>query len=370
MLEVALEHVTEPVRAAFAERIYPASKLATMVEVLVEEGLSPATVLKKARVRLEDVHNPATRVSLNQLVDAILCVIEQSPDPSLAFKTGLRTRISARGMYGYALLCCTNFRQAMDFAVKYQQLAAPTAHFDFREEAGSAVWTIHPIQHPKMTPQLYRFATEMQIGIHISLHRDIMGASFQPREVRLAYVADGSGLSSGAIDCPVYFEQPVNQIMFNAAELDKPPMLGNQATFAYVIGLCDGLLSDMKLRSGITGRIRELLVQDIAQHPTFESITQKLGMSGRTVRRQLQQQNISFRELVDELRLQLAIKYLQRTTMTYEDIAFALGYSDAANFRHAFRRWTKRSPSEYRSGMGSASEQPAPHADAFYANRD
>jgi transcriptional regulator GlxA family with amidase domain len=42
------------------------------------------------------------------------------------------------------------------------------------------------------------------------------------------------------------------------------------------------------------------------------------------------------------------VKYLQETTMTNEDIAFALGFSDAANFRHAFRRWTNKTPSELR----------------------
>ena len=49
-----------------------------------------------------------------------------------------------------------------------------------------------------------------------------------------------------------------------------------------------------------------------------------------------------------DLRVHIALRYLRETRMTTQDIAFALGFSDAANFRHAFRRWTGRTPNEFR----------------------
>ena len=72
-----------------------------------------------------------------------------------------------------------------------------------------------------------------------------------------------------------------------------------------------------------------------------------LGTAEETARA-LGSQNTSFRELFDELRASLAVKYLRDTDMKSEDIALALGFSDAANFRHAFRRWTNESPSEFK----------------------
>jgi transcriptional regulator GlxA family with amidase domain len=55
----------------------------------------------------------------------------------------------------------------------------------------------------------------------------------------------------------------------------------------------------------------------------------------------------------EHLRTQLALKYLRDTDLSVEDIAFALGFSDAANFRHAFRRWTDKSPNEFRNRSGA-----------------
>jgi len=72
-------------------------------------------------------------------------------------------------------------------------------------------------------------------------------------------------------------------------------------------------------------------------------------VSDRSLRRQLREQGISFRSLLDELRMQIALKYLRTTSLANEDIALALGFSDATNFRRAFRRWTNKSPSEIRA---------------------
>jgi AraC-like DNA-binding protein len=47
--------------------------------------------------------------------------------------------------------------------------------------------------------------------------------------------------------------------------------------------------------------------------------------------------------------MQIAIKYFRDTALTVEDVAHSLGYSDAANFRHAFRRWTKTTPDQFKS---------------------
>jgi AraC-like DNA-binding protein len=81
----------------------------------------------------------------------------------------------------------------------------------------------------------------------------------------------------------------------------------------------------------------------------LEDVARNLNMSARTLRRKLREENTSFRQLVDELRRDFALRYLRDTDLTVEDIAETLGFSDAANFRHAFRRWTNASPHEFRN---------------------
>jgi AraC-like DNA-binding protein len=198
-------------------------------------------------------------------------------------------------------------------------------------------------------PQVYRFITEMQIGIHLSLMRDIMGPAFTPDQISLAYPqARDFGLPADEIGCRLSFGSRTNRISFRSAWLDQSANLGNKTTYPAVVAVCDDLLSELKSRIGVAGEIRALLLRDITNPPTLAAVAKLLEVSDRSLRRQLREQGISFRGLLDELRTQIALKYLRTTRLANEDIALALGFSDAANFRRAFRRWTNKSPSEIR----------------------
>jgi hypothetical protein len=91
----------------------------------------------------------------------------------------------------------------------------------------------------------------------------------------------------------VRFEQPANQFIFDRHWMDKPAKLGNRTTYAAVVKLCDELLADLSLRTGVAGKIRASLLQDIATRPTFAATAKQLGTTTRTLRRQLQQQGTS-----------------------------------------------------------------------------
>jgi len=238
----------------------------------------------------------------------------------------------------------------MDFAARYHALAAPLTTIDFNEHNGFASWTIEPHVYAATDAQLYRFITEMHVGIHISLMRDIMGSAFAPYEISLTYLeAEDFGLPADQVGCSVRFTRPANQIVFKSTLLDQAASLGNKTTYPTIVALCDELLDDLKLRIGVAGRIRALLLRDIANPPTFAAVAKVLGVNERSLRRQLRQQGFSFRGLLDELRTQIALKYLRTTKLVNEDIAGALGFSDAANFRRAFHRWTNKAPSEIRA---------------------
>ena len=148
---------------------------------------------------------------------------------------------------------------------------------------------------------------------------------------------------------PVSFSQPANRLLFDAGWLDGTPRLGNEITYSTVLGLCDGQIEEFQLRRGLAGKIRQNLMLNLMQPMNFEHVAKNLNMSARTLRRKLREENTSFRQLVDELRRDFALRYLRDTDLTVEDIAEALGFSDAANFRHAFRRWTNTAPHEFRS---------------------
>ena len=216
-----------------------------------------------------------------------------APEPGFAYRAGLRFHPSTYGMYGFAILSSTNFRQTMRFAERYHQLATPLAAISFKEEGECGEWTIAPLPHPDIDAALYRFLVEHQFGIHASLHRDVMGLSFRPRELKVVYRQTEA--SSGLLEtcgCPVAFGQPENEFIFDAAWLERGPTLGNDLTYLSVVDLCGQLIEEFQLRAGVAGKVREALLINLARPMSFNAVAKHMRMSTRTLRRRLTAEGI------------------------------------------------------------------------------
>jgi len=337
------------VKAGPDEKVYPVVKIAMVVNALAAEGVALKDALAGVAISKEALSSPATRVSLNEVVRCYGNAARLSRDPRFAYHVGLKFHVSTYGMYGFAILSSANFRQTMQFAVRYHQLATPVAEISFKEERQRGVWTIAPIAHPRIDAVLYRFIVEMQFGIHVSLHRDIMGPAFRPRELTVTYgpPVDAQHYRQ-AFESDVRFDRPDNRLMFDARLLDGAPDLGAEITYAELVKLCDGLMEEMQLHAGLAGKVRKILLVNSARPAGVKVVAQRLHMTARTLRRKLRAEKTSFRKVTDELKMSMAIKYLRDTELTVDEIAHLLGYGDTANFRRAFRRWTKRGPLEFR----------------------
>jgi len=175
------------IRAGPNEKLYPVAKLTAVVDALVAEGVPLAEALRGTALSKDALSSPKTRVSLNQIFKCYQNASKLSSSPLFAYRAGLRFHVSTYGMYGFAILSSVDFRRTMRFAVDYHRLASPTADIEFQELEGRGVWTITPLAHPYVDAALYRFLVELQLGIHISLHRDFMGPSFVAQEVHFTY---------------------------------------------------------------------------------------------------------------------------------------------------------------------------------------
>jgi len=74
-----------------------------------------------------------------------------------------------------------------------------------------------------------------------------------------------------------------------------------------------------------------------------------LGTSERTLSRRLADHGVSFDQLIDDIRKDLAMRYLDDGKVKLQELAFLLGFSTHASFTSAFKRWTGKTPSETRS---------------------
>src|SRR5258708_5205841 len=125
------------------DTVYPVAKIALVLDALAAEGVPKEDALRRVCLSEASISSPATRVSLNQVIDCCSYAAERSHDSHFAYHTCLRFHVSAYGMYGFAILSTINYRQTMKFAVKYHQLATPLVTMEFKENDGCGIWLLN-----------------------------------------------------------------------------------------------------------------------------------------------------------------------------------------------------------------------------------
>ena len=340
-------------------QVYPVVKVSMIVGLLAEEGIGVERALAGTGIPPEALYSPKARVSITQVIACYRNAMRPSRDPQFAYQAGLKFHLSTYGLYGFAMLSSPDFRDTLRFAVRYHRLATPLSEISTGEDGDRAWWDFVPLAHPLVDVDLYRFMVELHFGTLTTLHRDFMGPSFSPSQVQVTYGPPANAADYPAVfGCPVSFGQPRNLFLFDSAWLDSPAKLGNRVIFSEIVALCDALMEELDYREGVAGRVRRALLARSCCSASFGEIVGDLCLSPRTLRRRLREENTSFRKLLDELRAEMAIRYIRETDLSLDEIAATLGFSEPAAFRHAFRRWTKATPSRFRD-LGSPPPPPS-----------
>jgi AraC-like DNA-binding protein len=102
----------------------------------------------------------------------------------------------------------------------------------------------------------------------------------------------------------------------------------------------------------LSARLRSEILRPEGGHRSLEELARQSHTSVRTLERKLRAQGTCYSELLEQARHHAALELL-RTELGIEAIAARLGYSDAANFTRAFRRWTGESPRAHRAGLAA-----------------
>ena len=133
-----------------------------------------------------------------------------------------------------------------------------------------------------------------------------------------------------------------------AGLLDMPLPQANPVTARLCEEQCQQLLVQRYRQGGVALQVRRRLLSQPGSFPDMEAMASELGVTSRTLRRQLRTEGTGYRELLDEVRRMLAEQWLLLGGLGMEEISDRLGFSELSNFNHAFRRWTGQTPARFR----------------------
>ncbi|HCF6364769.1 TPA: AraC family transcriptional regulator [Pseudomonas aeruginosa] len=291
------------------------------LSLLEKEGFAREQLLEGSGITPADLLDLRRLISPWQEQQVFANACRLSDEPALGLRLGLRTRISAYGLLGYALLSAPTLGEALRIGLSYPVLLGTYFHLSL-EVADGRAWLVATGYGEDEA--LRPFNTELCLG-----------------SLKVTY-AEGFA-------CELHFERERSAIGFAAEWLERPLPLADPVTHREMLEQCRRQNIDLAARRAWLDKVRAILAERLQDPPGLEELARRLNCSSRSLRRHLQQQRTSYQQLLDELRFARAKELLQSGDMPIYRIAEELGFSETASLRHAFQRWSGQPPSHFRA---------------------
>lgn len=320
---------------------------ALTVALLREADIPASEVLAGTGISEQDLLELQRLVSPEQEQLVYANAVRLAPRPALGLILGLRTRISAYGLLGYAMLSAPTFGEALRIGLSYPVLLGTYFRLALEQE-GDTVWLSATGYNEDAG--LRAFNTELCLGSLKVIFADLLGQALPLRAVQLDYPAL-TGMArpyAKGFGCPVTFGASRSAIGFDADWLSRRLPLADPVTHKEMLEQCRRQNVEFAARRAWLERVRGLLAARLQDPPGLEELARQMNCSSRSLRRHLAQQQTSYQQLLDELRFTRAKEMLQQGDIPIYRIAEELGFSETASLRHAFQRWSGQPPSHFR----------------------
>ncbi|HKI75503.1 MAG TPA: AraC family transcriptional regulator [Pseudomonadales bacterium] len=327
------------------KRAVPVSAVAATVELMRRRGFAPSAVLHGVGVDETQLHDGDARVSYRQRIRQLENVVALLPDGAWLDDRD-DVSISDYGLLGYAMMSSATLDKAVQIAVKYHKMAGAMFELGFARDGNDAVLRLDHVLAGGLVGQY--MVEEVFAGI-TPLIRLLTGKPFKPRVIYFNHARPTYAERYVEVySCPIEFDHKYSEYRFDAALLSRPLAEADANTARICEESCRRLLNQMEIEEDLVSRICHLLLSTPGDFPKLDTIACNLSIGTRTLRRRLKALGTSYQRILDDVKRELAIEYLQTTNLSVQEISDLLGYSEVTNFRRAFVKWVDQSPYQYR----------------------
>ena len=344
-----------------------ANYLSSFIDTCVENGADKNALLRIVPGQTLAMAQKPTGLAQNRLpADVLLQVlkraVEMTKKPEIGLVSGAQRRPSHFAELGHALLCSNTLRDVIKTNIRYQPLTQQIGicRLENHHKETHLVW-----ESMYEDPENCRVLTDSIMAGYVffgrwllwSQDKDIVAVNFRHKK------PDYATHYEEILQCPVYFSQPIDAVIFHNDMLDiNLP----QADPQIKAQMCQKLDMEMdRLNKSVSYRdlVMNYLQMDISTTcPDLEQIARRLGIGTRSLRRRLAEENTGFRELQEKVRKQKCVA-MMHDELPFTEISHKLGYSQQSAFNRAFKGWFGVTPKKYiktQQTAKSAFDQMAP----------
>ncbi|WP_212624884.1 AraC family transcriptional regulator [Pseudomonas sp. PP3] len=332
-------------------KLVRAAVLTKYLEVTQDLGFNPCDIMTVVGLSKSQLRVPENRIP----IDSAVRLLEDSAVASGCQTLGLRMaesrQLSDFGAVSLLLSQQRTLREAFQVMEHYCHLMNDSLGI-FVEEAGRMVIIRAEMVTESLLPS--RQASELVIGVLFGLCSTLLGAQWRPYSVNFMHQPpENLHLHRRLFGCNLEFGSDFNGIVCSDASLDMVNANADPAMASYARHYIDSLQSDVN--TSLLFEVRKAIYLLLPMgRATIEQIALSQGMNVRTFQRRLQDDGCAFNDLINEVRRDLALRYLENPNHSMSSIADMFGFSMASSFTRWFINQFGMPPAAWRRAQKQA----------------
>lgn len=319
-----------------------------ILDLIEQRGFDTGPVLASAGISRHQLNDATGRVPLALAEIMIEEGIRHTGKDRLGLDLSQESFPPRHELLMFLRQACTDLHHLLEMSSRYDHLVSDAIASPLMPEPGGVTWVFefhsgNPLIVSQVTDFALGFRYEFLDGFDMPRSRFV-------KAVLLTRAAPEAQSELDAylerFDCPVLFNQPVNGITLTTEGLRQPvastPIIGSTATSQ----VDDGHGNDAV--TWVRAAMRRMISEG---RPSRVRLAGELGISSRQLHRELAQAGTGYRELFNDLRLEMARDYLQNTDLQLGDIAERLCFGEKPSFIRWFRQQQGQTPGAYREQL-------------------
>ncbi len=324
-----------------------ASELIHVTDTLEQLGFSAERMLRQANLPMWHHCDPDDLIPKHHILEFMDRAAWNLGSPTFGLLVGAQTSLSTMGSFGRLVANSLTTYQALETCCRLIPLHNAGSYLSLHD-AGDEVWFCHrEFPTPKIGRQQKELFTLMR---GIDAVRMGAGPSWRPAKIGLqTHEAPDRVLREALGDPEIRLGQNTTAIAIPRALLAQP--LRRSGANGEAIEEIEGKLRHTAPAASFVDTLRQLsgTLLNGQGAPRIETMAEITGLTVRSLQRRLAENGLSHSEVVDQTRYQTATRLLGDPDIRITDVAMDLGYTDAAHFTRAFKRWAGVTPREYRN---------------------
>jgi AraC-like DNA-binding protein len=309
-------------------------------------GLDSAQIFRDAGVSTSLTNDPLQRISVDALKALYRASVEATNNPYFGLTVARFIHISNLHAMGHGLAASDTLLDFCRRLDRYFRMVSEAATSSLTEDDGEVVLRFDHVT------DLSGETEDALLGFLVIAMRMLSEAGFNPLRVGFRHqeLDGGSGPYEALFRAPVAFRQTHSFLAFPKAEMLRP-LAGSCAELAQINDNIATKYIALLDKDDVVSRVKQKVIELLPNGEcTREIVASAMNMSPTALQFKLSKRDTSFHDVMDNARREMACSYAQQSALSVTEIAYLLGFNDTSNFARAFKRWTGKSPTEFREG--------------------